>query len=88
MKPSFTEEMLKEAHKASLCNKDSILRSTQCGCFNCCRIMKPSSVIYQKEANGQKTGVCPYCYIDSVIGDASGYPITKEFLEAMQERWF
>ena len=36
----------------------------------------------------QLTGLCPYCGIDSVIGESSGYPITKEFLEKMRNYWF
>ena len=28
------------------------------------------------------------CDIDSVIGDSSGFPITKEFLKKMNEYWF
>ena len=32
--------------------------------------------------------LCPSCGIDSVIGDASGFPITEEFLVAMEARWF
>ena len=31
---------------------------------------------------------CPYCGIDSVIGSASGYPITQEFLQGMKAHWF
>ena len=34
------------------------------------------------------TMLCPYCEIDSVIGSASGYPITAEFLDAMRRHWF
>jgi len=34
------------------------------------------------------TAVCPHCRIDSVIGDASGYPITVDFLKKMKEYWF
>lgn len=36
----------------------------------------------------QFTAFCPYCGIDSVIGESSGYPITKEFLKKMKEHWF
>lgn len=32
--------------------------------------------------------MCPHCQIDSVIGDASGLPITNEFLKQMHEKWF
>ncbi len=34
------------------------------------------------------TAFCPLCGIDSVIGDASGIPITQEFLTAMHDKWF
>ncbi len=34
------------------------------------------------------TAICPYCGIDSVIGEHSGYPITREFLEQMRQYWF
>jgi hypothetical protein len=34
------------------------------------------------------TACCPRCGIDSVIGSASGYPITREFLQTMKSYWF
>lgn len=36
----------------------------------------------------QFTAFCPYCGMDAIIGESSGYPITKEFLVKMKERWF
>lgn len=36
----------------------------------------------------EDTVLCPYCCADSVIGESSGYPITKEFLKKMNEYWF
>jgi hypothetical protein len=35
-----------------------------------------------------QTAICPRCGIDSVIGDASGYPVTVEFLSQMHRVWF
>ena len=35
-----------------------------------------------------QTAMCPYCGIDSVIGSASGYPLTRDFLERMASHWF
>jgi len=35
-----------------------------------------------------QTALCPKCEIDSVIGTASGFPITHEFLMRMHEHWF
>lgn len=40
--------------------------------------------IYDEE----ETAFCPYCGVDSVIGESSGYPITREFLEEMNHYWF
>jgi hypothetical protein len=34
------------------------------------------------------TSVCPYCGIDSVIGESSGFPITELFLKGMHKEWF
>ncbi len=37
---------------------------------------------------GGDTALCPSCRIDSVIGDAAGFPVTKDFLRAMNRHWF
>ena len=36
----------------------------------------------------EQTALCPKCEIDSVIGSASEFPITKDFLERMHAHWF
>jgi acetone carboxylase gamma subunit len=41
----------------------------------------------ERDGVGQ-TALCPECGIDSVIGDASGYPITEAFLGKMKTFWF
>lgn len=35
-----------------------------------------------------RTAFCPYCGVDSIIGESSGYPITRDFLEEMNHYWF
>jgi len=39
-----------------------------------------------KEGSG--TAMCPKCGIDAVIGSASGFTITPEFLQQMRAFWF
>jgi hypothetical protein len=34
------------------------------------------------------TALCPYCHIDAVIGDASGYPLSIEFLQRLHTKYF
>lgn len=77
---------LEAAHDRSYRNRPVIERSTLCGCFHCLGTYPPTQVIEWVRAC--ETAICPHCGIDSVIGDASGLPVTKEFLDQMHERWF
>jgi len=74
------------AHRKSSNHRDEILASALCGCFYCCETFPPSKIYEWVDENA--TALCPRCGIDSVIGAASGYPITEEFLGAMRRHWF
>ncbi len=75
------------ARELSKSNKTELLDDTKCGCFYCLKIFHPKEIKrWLREGGG--TAVCPYCGIDSVIGESSGYPITKDFLREMKEYWF
>ncbi len=78
------------AYKHSIRHRDEIERSNTCGCFCCIRLFPPSLITnwYDEPIGVGQTAFCPYCGIDSVIGSASGYPITREFLASMQKHWF
>ena len=74
------------AHKHSSLHRPELERSSICGCFYCLSIFPPSEIVEWVD-DGQ-TAICPKCPVDSVIGSASGYPITKEFLQRMHDHWF
>ena len=82
-----SDRILCLAHDCSIRNKEQLEQSKICGCFSCCRIFPPSEIT-DYIPDEPPTAECPYCYVDSVIGDASGFPITKEFLRKMKKRWF
>src|SRR5262245_23620423 len=78
------------AHRHGIRHRDEVLSSDVCGCFYCCAQFPPSEIKDWTDAYegvGQ-TALCPICRIDSVIGSASGYPITTAFLRSMHEHWF
>lgn len=79
-------DIMIKTHKHASYHKDEILSSKKCGCFFCCRIFTPIE-IYEWIENRQ-TALCPYCGIDSVIGDKSGYNIDETFLIKMEKHWF
>jgi hypothetical protein len=78
------------AHRRSSNHRDEIMASEQCGCFFCLSIFSPSEIAEWVDEVDEvgTTAICPYCEIDSVIGSHSGYPVTREFLSAMQMHWF
>jgi len=78
-----------EAHLHSLNNKNSITSDEKCGCFHCLETFSSKEIkewIWEKDGNG--TALCPFCTIDSVLGESSGFPINDEFLRAMKKYWF
>jgi hypothetical protein len=77
---------LENAHAHCTSNESALASSEVAGCFYCCQIFPPSQVTEFLEM--ERTALCPECGIDSVIGDASGFAITAEFLERMHDYWF
>lgn len=85
-KTKYTVGQLTAAHEHSANHRDEIEHSQKCGCFNCCCIYDAKDVIEYDDKG--KTALCPCCDIDCVIGDASGFELTPEFLKAMHHFWF
>ena len=83
---------LELAHNYSSNHKPELERDSLCGCFYCGKIFSPSKIhqwiIAETPIDYRGTAICPYCGIDSVIGESSGYPITRPFLKRMSQKWF
>ena len=81
-----------EAHKHCANHMEKLKKDKICGCFYCLSVYSPeeieSWIIADDDIDRFGTAICPHCGIDSVIGESSGYPITKEFLQEMNEYWF
>jgi|688.fasta_scaffold156103_5 hypothetical protein len=88
----FTENILVEAHKHCFNNKKEILDSDSCGCFHCLSIYSPDKIdgwLKENDVDNDYgfTALCS-CGVDALIGSASNFPITIEFMQDMHERWF
>lgn len=77
---------LKSAHKESSYHRHILRDSDICGCFCCLDKFDYKNIEYW--CDEENTALCPTCGVDSVIGSASGFPITHEFLSAMKEFYF
>jgi hypothetical protein len=75
------------AHSFSNNHMEMLKRDSVCGCFYCRKIFNPNEITeWIPEKSG--TALCPYCGIDSVIGESSGFPIAEQFLNKMNQYWF
>jgi hypothetical protein len=88
----MVEMDLEYAHRRSIRHRAAILGSVRCGCFYCLSVFPPSEItdwIDEEEATdiGQ-TALCPRCGIDSVLAELPTAPLTFEFLERMERRFF
>lgn len=77
-----------DAHEHSVNHRKEIAVSKVCGCFACTNIFPPSKIWEWIETDTDEFAMCPYCGIDAVIGDESGYTITRDFLSQMNRYWF
>jgi hypothetical protein len=78
-----------DAHDKSGATKDEVKDSQMCGCFHCEKIYPTKEAIRNVENWApEHMMICPYCGIDAVLCDNSGYPITLEFLQIMRLFWF
>src|SRR2546429_438449 len=75
--PSFSDEVLWEAHRHSALHAEEIGRSAVCGCFYCRNTFAPTEIREwvddQNVGEGRtgRTALCPKCGIDSVLGNAA-----------------
>ena len=88
----FPESSLLQAHELSSNHKPELEEVQLCGCFFCKKIFWSNEirewVIEDTPIDCRGTALCPYCGTDSVIGESSGFPITDEFMSAMNKYWF
>jgi len=74
------------AHKHTTKNREKLKGDSVCGCFHCIHLFDPSEI--REWTDNGKTALCPYCGIDAILGESSGYPMTEVFLTKMRNFWF
>jgi hypothetical protein len=56
--------------------------SARCGCFSCFKLFSPAAI--RSWIDASQTALCPYCGIDTVLGDASCH-LGDQFLRRMHQ---
>lgn len=42
----------------------------------------------ESEDDEEVTAICPYCGVDAILAESSCFPLTEEFLSAIEKKWF
>lgn len=84
MKLSRSESNLIHSHTAL--HREEIENSSLCWCISCERNFPPSEI--DEWIDNDETAICPYCYIDAVVGDASGFELTPQLIHRLNKIWF
>ncbi len=62
---------VRKAYKFSSNHREQLLQGKKCGCFYCLSIFDPDLIKNWVE-DPLGTAICPFCGIDSIIGESSG----------------
>ena len=83
---------LEKAHGHSAFHRAEVEGGEVCGCFHCLETFPPSAIrdwVDVDEDWKGHTALCPYCKVDAVLGDRSGFPVGDDaFLRRMREAFF
>ena len=79
----MTEQNYADALKHTLRNKDEIQKSKMCACFYCKMVFSSYEAYW---FDSDDSAHCPYCDQTTIIGDASGFPITDRTFMAEVKR--
>ena len=84
------KELLFALHHSTFRNEKQVHDSRTCGCFYCGEIFSPEEVVEwcDDDGRGDRTAICPYCGIDSVLGDACGWEVDHSLLRIMNMMFF
>lgn len=88
----YTKKYLCKVHHFSSYHRGSLeLFATKCLCFYCKTNFTPDKINHWIDLD--ETALCPYCGIDSVIGNKNpfceDFPIEDtQFIEEMNKFWF
>jgi uncharacterized protein CbrC (UPF0167 family) len=76
---------MRKAHKYCNNNIEYLQEPQMCVCIYCGSRFHSSEI---KEYTMDNNALCPYCWIDTVIGEKSGFTFTDDELKNMYEFFF
>lgn len=67
-------------------NRHLVEQSTKAGCYCCLKIFDVKEI--KDYTDDDKTVICPYCEVDSVVGNMCGFTLDEAILKKAHQFWF
>ena len=80
------EDFIKKAPMCAFKNKDAILSSKTCGCYNCLNVIQVEDIEFWTDDD--ETALCPKCTLDTLLAESLEIPLDKESLSKIRNHWF
>ena len=84
---NLNESNILDAHNHCYDNMELLFAKQKCVCIYCWKSFESSDIIRWYDSK-HGTAECPYCGIDTVIGEISGYELDNKFIETMYNYYF
>lgn len=86
----YNRRKLEEIYRYSYENKTILSKVKKCGCFYCKTIFRVNEISDWINDKNNKTAMCPYCMIDSVIPESlnNEYELNDELLSELNDMYF
>jgi len=78
-------EDMRQAHKFTNNNYELLQTEQNCRCIYCLKEYRSTLI---DEFTMDNNALCPYCWVDAVIGESSGYSYTDDEASMMYEFFF
>ena len=85
-KKGVLRKVLKKAHDHTIYNREEIEKSGTVYCISCQESMAPSEIT--EFVDEGRTGLCPHCGMDALIGEACGIQLTDTLLKRLHKKYF
>ena len=83
---SVDAQLCIDAHVHASRNREETEASARCACYFCFKTFPTATIKAWIDAN--QTALCPFCGVDSVLGNASQIRIDDRFLRQMHQHHF
>lgn len=67
-------------------NRSMIESSIFAGCMHCCKTFTIAEI--KSFTDNNQTCLCPYCNVDSVIGNSCGFDLNENSLQSANKYWY